>query len=677
MANLNFPKIYYGGDYNPDQWDERVWEEDIRLFKLAGVNLVTLPVFAWARLQPSEDKYDFEWLDRILDMLYENGISFCLATPTAAQPAWMSRKYPDILPVDEQGRKRSHGKRVNFCPSSPTYRKFAAHIVSKMADRYGKHPGLALWHIANEYGTYCYCAQCESAFRKWLKHRYGTMEELNTRWNLSFWGHSVYDWEDIVVPSELNDDNKWYQPIMLDYLRFMTDTTIECFLNEKEILKSATPDVPITTNMSGFIKKLDQFKFTRHMDIVGWDNYPAPDADRSLVALKHDIMRGLKGGQSYLLVEQSPNQQNWQPYNALKRPGQLRILSYQALAHGADAILYFQMRQSIAGVEKLHGALISHAGHENTRTFKECAKIGDELKKLGNDMIGSRCMAQVGILFDWDNWWAVEMSSGPSRDLNYLEQVRKYYNSFYDKNIPLDILSTESDFDRYTVIVAPLLYMIHNDVAKRLDAFVQNGGTLIVSFFSGIVDENDRVHLGGYPGPLKDVLGIWVEETDALLPGNKNKMMVLTPQGSLASEYECSLLCDLLHLQGASALAVYGADFYAGYPCLTVNQYGKGQAYYIASDPEEEMLSDLAGLICDTTNILPPLDVPKGVEVTRRVSVSQASEFIFVLNHTHTQHTIRLGHMEYCEMISGRVLGSTLTLEPCGVAILKKKICIG
>jgi beta-galactosidase len=327
MISAKVPAILYGGDYNPDQWSEEVWKEDMRLFKLANINLVTLPVFSWAKLQPSEDVYEFGWLDRIMDLLAENDIYVCLATSTAAQPAWMSRKYPEVLPVDVDGRKRKHGKRVNFCPNSRVYRKFAAKMATKMAERYQNHPALLIWHIANEYGTYCYCDNCAADFRNWVRARYGTIEEVNKRWNLSFWGHTIYDWEEIVVPSELNDDNKWYQEIGLDYTRFMTDSNIGCYLEEYRAIKAVTPNIPVTTNISGYIKKLDQFRFADHLDIIGWDNYSSPTDDLSTIALKHDLMRGLKGGKPFMFVEQSPNQQNWQPYNKLKKPGEVRRLS--------------------------------------------------------------------------------------------------------------------------------------------------------------------------------------------------------------------------------------------------------------------------------------------------------------------------------------------------------------
>ena len=662
-------QIYYGGDYNPDQWPENIWQEDMRLFRLAGVNLVTLPVFSWAKLQPDEDHYDFTWLDRILDLLHENGIAVCLATPTAAQPAWMSRRYPDILPVDEQGRKRTHGKRVNICPNSPSFRRFSREIARRMADRYSRHPALAMWHVANEYGTYCYCENCEAAFRTWLRNRYKTVDELNDRWNTAFWGHTIYEWDEIVVPSERNDDNKWYQPIMLDYLRFMTDANIACFNNEADVLRAATPEIPVMTNMSGFIKKIDQFKMTASMDIVGWDNYPSPKDDRSLIAFKHDLMRGLKGGQSYLMVEQSPGQQNWQPYNVLKRPGEVRRLSFQAIAHGSDSVLYFQLRQSVAGVEKFHAALIAHAGHEETRVFRECARIGAECRRLGDAVTGARSPARVGILFDWDNWWALELSSGPSRDLQYLPTVVQYYKAFHERNIPVDVLPYSADFNNYDLLITPLMYLQKPGVADRITRFVRDGGHLLTSFFSGLVDENDRVILGGYPGGLRDVLGIWVEETDALLPGAANSMRIVAPDDYLQGPYRCSLLCDLVHLRGARALAVYGEDFYAGMPCLTEHDFGRGKAWYVATAAEDRLLADLAGKIIDQLGLKAPLEVPQGVEVTRRVK--EGRDVLFVISHLMDETTIDLGPGPRTELLTGAQLRGSVTLPAGDVLVLQ------
>ena len=662
-------KIFYGGDYNPDQWDDKTLEEDMRLFKKAGINLVTLPVFSWAKLEPDEGVYQFEWLDALMDKFHENGLSVCLATPTVAQPAWLSTRYPEVLPVDISGRKRTHGMRVFFCYNSLKYRERAAAIAREMGKRYGRHPALAVWHIANEYGTYCYCENCQARFRLWLRKRYGTVEELNLRWNTAFWGRVVYSFEEVTLPTQLNDDYRFSPSIQLDYLRFVTDSTAECFRNEYDVLREYSPTIPIQTNMSGYIKKLDQFVLGSQMDIIGWDNYPWPTHDKSLVALKHDIMRGLKGGQSFMLMEQSPNQQNWQPYNKLKRPGEVRLLSYQALAHGADTCLFFQMRQSVSGQEKFHGSIISHAGHENTRVFRECVALGHELQKLGGRFVGGRTASRVGVLIDWNNWWALELSSGPSKDMDYLTTVQKYYKPFFEKNVSVDIVGLAADLSGYEVIVAPMLYMMKDGIGEKLKEFVKNGGTLLATTMTGLADENDRCVFGEYPGPLKDVLGLWVEETDALFPGEKNGMiMEASAEGFKEDRYACGFLCDVIHSRGAEVLARYAMDFYEGVPCFTLNRYGKGLAYYVGTEPEEGFLASLASRILDEKGISPVLEADSGVEVTKRTA--EGADTFFIINHNHREALVELGSTTYRNLLNGEDLTGTVAVKARDVLLL-------
>lgn len=673
MINKRFPAIYYGGDYNPDQWPEEIWKEDMRLFKLAGINIVTVPVFSWAKLQPAEDIYDFEWLDRVMDLIAENGIYACLATSTAAQPAWMSRKYPEILPVDSDGKKHTHGARVNFCPNSAKYREFASKLAAKLAERYKNHPALLIWHIANEYGNYCYCENCAVEFRKWLQNRYGSIEEINRRWNMSFWGHTVYDWDEIVPPSHLNNDDRCFQGMSLDYNRFMSDSSLGCYREEYNAIKKITPYIPITTNLMGTFKPLDYFKWAEHMDVVSWDNYPPLNAVMSNIAMRHDLMRGLKDGQPFMLMEQTPSQQNWQPYNSLKRPGVMRLWSYQAVAHGADTVMYFQLRRSRGACEKYHGAVVAHAGHENTRVFRECTQLGSELKKLGGRILDSRLDAKVGIIFDWDNWWAVELSSGPSIELKYVQQVEKYYKAFYDMNIAVDMIKTDADFSKYDIVIAPVLYMVKPGVAGKLEEFTANGGLFVTTFFSGLVDENDLVALGGYPGELRKLLGIWAEEIDALFPDMKNDIVMKEPVGRMAGRYTCGMLCDLVNPEGAKTLAVYGKDFYAGRPVLTENSFGKGKAYYIASDPEDSFIRDFMKFLCGRKGIVPPpIDAAAGVEITRRYK--EDKEFTFVLNHNDFNVNIDLKQGKYTELITGLDKSGSMELEAKGVAILERSI---
>ncbi|NLV91704.1 MAG: beta-galactosidase [Firmicutes bacterium] len=679
MINKKLPKIWYGGDYNPDQWPKEIWHEDMRLFKKAYIDVASLPVFSWSLLQPEEERYDFEWLDEILDLMAENGIYACLATSTAAHPAWMARRYPDILRVDFQGRKHRFGQRHNSCPNSPTYRKYAPRLAAKLAERYKDHPTLVAWHVSNEYGGVCYCDNCAKAFRVWLQKRYGTIEEVNRRWNTRFWNHTFYDWDEIVPPnilsehmSELDPTRTAYQGISLDYSRFMSDSLLECYKLEYEAIKEHTPDVMVTTNFMGTYKPLNYFAWAPYLDIISWDNYPSNKADMSNIALRHDLMRGLKEGQPFMLMEQTPSQQNWQPYNGLKRPGVMRLWSYQAVAHGADTVMFFQLRRSRGACEKYHGAVIAHCGHENTRVFRECAELGKELADLGDTILDSRIDAKAAIMFDWENWWALEYSSGPSQDLKYLPQIEKYYRAFWSQNIPVDLIHPNMDLSKYKVVVAPVAYMTQPGSAEKIEEFVAGGGTFVTTFFSGIVDENDRVILGGYPGKLRKVMGIWAEEIDALFPDMTNSIEI-SPEASpaLQGSHTCGLLCDLIHAETAEVIGTYGTDFYAGRPALTCNHFGSGQAWYVASDPNQEFVNTLIRYLCEQQSVTPLLETPDQVEVTRRSK--DGKEFTFVLNHNPEPVEVDLGDDGFINLLTKEEMTGKVTLAGRDLLILANK----
>ncbi|WP_025849535.1 beta-galactosidase [Paenibacillus ehimensis] len=674
MINAKLPKLWYGGDYNPEQWDEEIWKEDDRLFKLAGIDVATVNVFSWALNQPNEDTYHFAWLDETIDRLYRNGVYVCLATSTGAHPAWMARKYPDILRVDYEGRKRKFGGRHNSCPNSPTYRKYAKRMAGRLAERYKDHPAVLIWHVSNEYGGYCYCDNCAAAFRAWLREQYGSLDALNKAWNTHFWSHHFYDWEDIVVPNALSEE--WggsrtnFQGISLDYRRFQSDSLLECYKLERDELKRFTPDIPVTTNLMGFYPELDYFKWAKEMDVVSWDNYPSLDTPFSQTAMTHALMRGLKNGQPFMLMEQTPSVQNWQPYNSAKRPGVMRLWSYQAVAHGADTVMFFQLRRSIGACEKYHGAVIEHVGHEHTRVFRECAELGKELQLLGDRLLDARSDAKVAIIFDWENRWGIELSSGPSVALNYVEEVHKYYDALHRLHIQADMIGVEEYLERYDVVIAPVMYMVKPGFAERVEAFVSRGGTFVTTFFSGIVNEHDLVTLGGYPGKLRKVTGIWAEEIDALLPDRHNQMVMRSPRGHLEGSYNCGILCDVIHAEGAEVVAEYGSDYYRGMPSLTVNRFGKGKAWYVASSPEARFLQDLMRTICDEHGIEAVLNAPCGVETVRRVKDGQ--EVTFVLNHTAESAAVPLGDAVYIDLLTGREQRVTCEVPAHGVRILQK-----
>ncbi len=663
-------KILYGGDYNPEQWPEEFWQEDMRLLKLAHIDIVTLNVFSWASLQPNEATYDFSRLDRIMELVKQNGLKVCLATSTAAHPAWMAKKYPEILRTEFNGIKRKFGGRHNSCPNSPIYHKYSVLLARKLAERYRYYDNIVAWHISNEYGGACYCENCAKAFRVWLKEKYKTIDALNEAWCTGFWSHTFYDWDEIVPANLLSEhfdfcgqDRTTFQGISLDYARFNSDSMMDCYRLEYDAVKAIMPDIPVTTNFMGFYKPLDYQRWSRYLDFAAWDNYPGPNDPPARVAMSHDVIRGLKGGMPFALMEQTPSVTNWQPYNALKRPGVMRLLSYQAVAHGSDTVMFFQMRRSVGACEKYHGAVIDHVGSENTRVFREISALGAELEKLGGITLGSRCDAKAALLFDWNNWWAVEYSAGPSCELKYLNEFYRFYEALHRLNITVDIIGTEDALSDYELVIAPVLYMVKPDYDTKLKDYVKAGGTFITTFFSGYVDENDHVDIGGYPGRLRELLGIWVEETDVLPKGKDNGFQYR------GNDYPAGLLCDLLHSEGAEVLAAYRSDFYAGMPVLTMNRYGAGEAYYIATASSEAFYKDFFGTLCAEKGIHPVLTTPDGVEATRRAG--NGREFTFLLNHSDTIKEILLDKA-YTDLLSGKAYqpGSLITLSAKDVAIL-------
>ena len=495
---------------------------------------------------------------------------------------------------------------------------------------------------------------------------------MNRCFYTEFWGHTFYDWDDIVLPNLKSEhfihgdalERTMFQGISLDYRRFMSDSILDCFRLEYDAIKKKMPNVPITTNLMGFFKDLDYQKWAREMDFVSWDSYPEPLDSPAAVAMRHDLMRGIKGQQSFVLMEQTPSVTNWHHYNKLKRPGDMRLLSLQAAAHGADAIQFFQIRRSRGACEKYHGAVIDHAGREDTRVFLETAALGKELSDLKDSFLEGRTPSETAIVFDWDNWWAVEYSAGPSVLMKYLDAVKDYYTAAFEQNVPVDIISVEDDMLSYKVVIAPLLYMTKTGYAKKVNQFVKQGGIFITTYFSGIVDEHDLVLEGGYPGELKDVLGIWVEENDALPEGESNSFIYD------GVKYPAAMLCDLMHLENGQKLSEYEEDFYKGTPVLTMNHYGKGAAYYVGTRSDAAFYRHFLKNVFDKAEVLPVMNTPEGVEAA--VRVNDKGRTLFLLNHTRACQMVVLDR-DYCSLVDGKEYkkGDSLELGIKGVVLLR------
>ena len=652
-----FNGILYGGDYNPNQWPREIWDEDMRMFRDARINSATINVFSWAKIQPAEDRYDFSELDDMVDMLSRENYEIVLATSTGALPAWMAAKYPEVERTDYEGRHHKFGHRHNACPNSPVFQKYSAALAGKLAERYGSNPQVKCWHISNEYGGECYCENCARAFRVWLQKKYGTLEELNKAWNMEFWGHTIYDWEEIVLPNALGEgigtEKTAFAGISIDYRRFNSDSMLANFMAERDAIREYDKETPITTNLMGTYKGLDYFKWAKEMDIVSWDNYPRYDTPWSHTAMCHDLMRGLKDA-PFMLMEQTPSQQNWQPYNSLKRPGQMRAQSYQTLAHGADTIQFFQLRRSVGACEKFHGAVIEHVGTENTRVFREVKQLGEELEKLGGILPRSVNEAQVGVVFDWDNYWALEYTSGPSVDLTYVPHIHEYYRYFYDRNIAVNMVPVDADFSKYKLIVAPVLYMVKDGMAQALEAFVEKGGTLVLTYMSGIVGQSDNVHLGGYPGPLRRLAGVWVEEIDALAPEQFNQVVMDSGESC-----KCGLVCELMHLEGAESLGTYGDDFYKGMPAVTRNSYGKGHVYYVGTHMEEAGLDNILDKAAAEAEVESVVSGGEGLEIVCR-KTKEGKKLYFVMNFGEQERTLPACFAGQRDLLTGEKAADTL-----------------
>lgn len=622
---IKYGHLLHGGDYNPEQWLDRpdILEKDIEYFKKAKINTVSVGMFSWAMLEPEEGNYQFDWLEKVIDSLYAEGISTILSTPSGARPKWLSDKYPEVLRVNEKREKNLFGGRHNHCYTSPVYREKVAEIDRRLGEKFGKHPGVILWHISNEFGGECHCPLCQEKFREWLEKKYGMIENLNSRWCTTFWSHRYQSFSQIESPSSLGENE--LHALKLDWKRFVTEQTVDFMKAEIAALRETGTEIPVTTNLMYDYDGLDYKKFREDVDIISWDNYPGwHKKEEWLTAtdagMQHDLMRSIRKA-PFLMMESCPSATNWKPINKLKKPGMLLAASLQAIAHGSDSVLYFQLRQSQGASEKFHGAVIDHYGGNDTRVFKEVSRVGETLKEI-RELAGTTVNSSVAMLYDWDSQWAMEDSQGPrNKGLHYLEAMLKFYRGFRKQGVNVDVIDMTCELDKYKVLALPMVYMFKEGFAKKVRAFVENGGTLITSYWSGIADDTDRCYLEGTPHGLMDVLGIRSTEIDGLYDWEENSFVpVAGNELGLDKTYTCKYLCDLVELRGARTLMTYGSDFYEGYSCLTVNEYGKGKAWYVAADADKEFYGDFLEKVLKDSGVSCGIkeEIPDALEITVR-----------------------------------------------------------
>ncbi|MFI9600106.1 beta-galactosidase [Streptomyces sp. NPDC052043] len=663
-------RIAFGGDYNPEQWPEEVWAEDMRLMKEAAVSMVSVGIFSWAEVEPRPGQFDFTRFDRIMDNLAANDIAACLATMTASPPPWLSHRYPQSLPVRADGARIWPGARQQYCPSSPVYREFAGRLVDRVAGRYADHPALALWHVGNEYGCHisdCYCDVSAADFRRWLRERYGNLDGLNDAWSTSFWSQRYGDWDEILPPRLVSGFGNPAQRV--DFARFSSDAMLDCFLAEKEILRRITPEVPVTTNFLSVWKPVDCFRWAEHQDVVSHDSYPDPhDPDSHVEAgFAYDLMRSLGHGRPWLLMEQAPSAVNWRERNGPKAAGLMRLGSWQAVAQGADSVMYFQWRQSRGGAEKYHSAMVPHGG-SGTRTFREIRALGNELAGL-SELVGSTVGADAALVMDWSSWWGLELDSHPSSDLRQMDANLAHYRPLFEANVTCDVVHPSWDLSAYGLVVVPNLYMVDEAAARNLAEYVREGGHLVVSFFSGIVDECDRVHPGGYPAPLRDLLGLRVEEFWPLPENGSIDLSFTDAPGQVPRTGATGRLwSEDIHLEGAQAVATFASTELAGGPAVTRHGFGEGVAWYLGTRPDPAATRALFDRIRQEAGVDPVLPgLPEGVQaVVRR---GNGTRYLVLLNHSGSDARVQLPRPAR-DLLSGGSPSLVVDLGPAGVAVL-------
>ena len=562
---VKFDQLLYGGDYNPEQWLEypEILEKDLEYMRLAKINTVSVGIFSWAMLEPEEGVFRFEWLEEIVDRLYENVVSVILATPSGARPKWLADKYPEVLRVDESGHRNFFGGRHNHCYTSPVYREKVKIINQELARRLGNHPAVRLWHISNEYGGACYCPLCQEEFRRWLREKYGTIEELNRRWCTAFWSHRYNDFAQIEAPSQRGE--RELHALKLDWKRFVTARTTDFMRYEISCLREAGSKKPATTNMMYHFGGLNYAEMAKYVDVVSWDTYPTWHKEKEHVTaldcgMQHDIMRSLKK-QPFLLMESCPSSTNWQSVSKLKKPGVLQAQSLQAIAHGSDSVLYFQFRQSQGASEKFHGAVVDHYGGSDTRVFREAAKTGASLEVL-RELCGTEVHAEAAVLYDWENRWAMEDAQGPrNRGLFYKETLEKSYRALRRLGRNVDVIDMGKELDGYRLVAVPMMYLFKDGFAEKLRSFTAQGGTVLMTYWSGIVDETDRCFLGGTPHGLMDVFGLRSAEIDGLYDWESNTAVPTEcGQGILKQIHTCRALCELVEVKGAKSVLTLGEE---------------------------------------------------------------------------------------------------------------------
>ena len=666
----SYPHFLHGADYNPEQWlpDKSVWDKDMELMQLANCNEMSVGIFSWSMLEPREGEYDFSFLDEIIEKIGKNGGKVILATPSGARPRWLAEKYPEVLRVGPDGVREHFRARHNHCLTSPAYRRKVREMNTRLAERYGKNKTVVAWHISNEYGGDCRCQLCTDAFRNYLREKFhNDIGEVNRAWWTRFWSHTYDDFDQIEPPGKYTESGT--HGLNLEWRRFVTEQTVSFIENETAPIRQLSPRLPVTINMMFEFYDLNYHRVAEVIDIASWDSYPewhnGDDADiAQKTAFWHDVYRSLKD-RPFLLMESTPSLVNWKPYNKPKAPGLDTLSSLQAVAHGSDSVQYFQWRKGRGSSEKFHGAVVGHDGTADTRVFRSVQRTGQILKDI-DEICGTLTDAKAAVLFDWENWWALDDCQGYANvGKKYMETCYSYHNEFWKRGIDCDVVSPLADLSRYKLVVDPMQYLVDKARAENLRKYVEQGGTLYATYMLSTVDENDLCHLGGIPGlGLKEVFGLEAEEIDTLYPHERQHADLD------GGTFELADYCEVLKLKGAKVLARYADGWYAGMPAVTENVFGGGRAIYQACRDTGALKDRVFGQLLNKLALAGPLEgsIPHGV--TAQTRTDGENTYVFLQNYSPAPSESVTLRQSMTDLLTGEGVKET-TLEPYGLRILR------
>ncbi|HEY2081771.1 MAG TPA: beta-galactosidase [Verrucomicrobiae bacterium] len=678
--------MYFGVDYYPEQWvfpyggtaenPEAQWEQDAELMVKAGVNVVRMGDLSWGICEPEDGKYNFDWLKRAMDVLGRAGIKTVLATPTAAPPLWLAKKHPEILPISQNGEVLHEGTRRAVCFNNDVYWNHAKRIVEAMAKALGKHGQLIAWQIDSGIGghetEWSFNRDTQLEWQNWLKLKYETVEQLNEKLGLRYFSQVVTSFDQVPMP--MHAPTAHNPALLLDYARFSSDTIVAFVTMQADVLRELTPNIPLTTNLRALQRRFDHFDVARVLDFVSVESNAAIKTKSAELACDIDILRSLKkddirtpdGDVGFWVIEQKAGQVNWQDVNSLVRPGVVRLFTYQLVSRGASGVLYYQWRQPRIGNEKFSGAVMSHHVRTDSRTFREISQIGEELKLLAPAIKGTRVVAEACILYSHDNDWTLQQPMQPNKAFNLRHHIQLFYNALHDRNISVDFARPSEDLSQYKLVFAPSLHLLSGGEVDMLKLYVQNGGTLVATFNTGLVDENNIAPDTGYPRDLTDLFGLEVLEFDPLPPGEENH---LTFKGAFPTSHlhPARLWCDLIEPKECQVLATYAKDFYAGKPAMTMNTYGLGKALYLGTQSHEHFYYDLVGWLRQMCNLHPLLKVPDTVQVSMREK--EGTKIFFLLNHQNSPVRIQF-YKPMHDFLTGNTFSGNYDLPPHGVLVL-------